>query len=157
MIRYSHKKISTIVILFVFCLLITLFYNFVQIFKIDTNIENNKCLRKKKLEFQTIVENIIDDPNDVHQKIIVLKNAIHIETYYTNGLWEKFEINDSVVKKKETYILKIYKNREPDRSDMCQVGLRFDNTEILSVPANKFFSSKCSRANAFMCAKSINI
>lgn len=106
-IKMDFKKLIeiTIKLIIVIFLLVMLLYFFAFF---DDNHDKNKCLKKKEMEFAEVINDILDDTINRKQKLIVLKNGLKIETYYTNGIWSSLKIGDSIVKKRGTFRFKVY-------------------------------------------------
>lgn len=95
-------KLSIIFFVFIFLYLIFTFF--------DVSEDRNKCLNKKEMEFSDVINDIVDDTINRKQKLIVLKNRLKIDTYYTNGIWSNLKIGDSIVKNRGTFKFKVYRD-----------------------------------------------
>lgn len=102
------KTVGIIIKLIMLIFIIVLIFYFFAFF--DDSTDKNKCLQKKEMEFSEVIINIIDDTINRQQKLIVLKNGLKIETYYTNGIWSNLKIGDSIVKNPETFKFKVYRD-----------------------------------------------
>ena len=108
-IQKTIKILSSIIILSFLCVSI---YLFNLSFRDSQSYGEDKCLKKQKMEFNSVVKVIVDDPTNNKQKLIILNNELKIETYYTNGLWSKLNVNDSVVKKKGDFTVRVFRNND---------------------------------------------
>lgn len=105
-------KLFSIIFLFLF-----FYYSFTFF---DNNEDRNKCLKKKEVEFSDVINDIVDDTINRKQKLIVLKNRLKIDTYYTNGIWSNLQVGDSIVKNRGTFKFKVYRD---DKIFLLDFGL----------------------------------
>lgn len=97
-------KLVMVIFLFVFLYYIFTFF--------DDSQDRNKCLKKKEMEFSDVINDIVDDTINRKEKLIVLKNGLKIDTYYTNGIWNNLKIGDSIVKNRGTFKFKVYRDNK---------------------------------------------
>ena len=113
------KKLVTIIIKLVSVIFLFVFLYYFSTFFNDSQ-DRNKCLKKKEMEFSDIINDIVDDTINRKQKLIVLKNGLKIDTYYTNGIWSNLKIGDSIVKNRGTFKFKVYSD---DKKFLLDFGL----------------------------------